>query len=117
MNYMEELRRRAKESRVYSKHQSVGLEIAEILGDAKHKALYIKLAKENNQENLLVLAKSIAENATVRNKGAYFMKVLSEERKSRFPTPKNEVRVLKFKPSNKTPKNPKNERRDSNYQK
>ena len=80
-DYFEELRRRSKESRVYSRHQLLGLEIAKILGDEKHKALYIKLAKENNAEMLLTLAKRISENVKVKNKGAYFMKILSEEKK------------------------------------
>ncbi len=80
-DYFEELRRRSKESRVYSRHQLLGLEIAKILGDEKHKALYIKLAKENNPEILLTLAKRISENVKVKNKGAYFMKILSEEKK------------------------------------
>ncbi len=80
-NYLEELRRRAKESRIYKKHQLLGLEIAQALGDEKHKTLYIKLAKEGDPERLLVLAKRIADNGMVKNKGAYFMKVQAEERK------------------------------------
>mgnify|MGYP001559237556 CR=1 FL=1 len=102
LNYIEELRKRAKKSRVYSKHQSVGLEISEVLDDTKHKALYIKLAKENNSEDLLILAKSIAENKTIRNKGAYFMKVWSEENKKLRPVAR---------------KNLKNERRNSDNRK
>ena len=80
-SYLEELKKRAKESRVYRKYQFLGLEIAQILGDEKHRALYIKLAKENNPETLLALAKRISENQTVRNKGAYFMRVVTEEKK------------------------------------
>jgi len=90
LNYIEELRRRGKESKVYQKHQAVGLELALILNDAGHKALYIKLAKENDQDELLVMAKSVAQNANVKNKGAYFMRVLSEERKKKMG--KNERR-------------------------
>ena len=44
--YVAELKRRGKESHVYKKYQLIGLEISQILGDEKHKALYIKLAKE-----------------------------------------------------------------------
>lgn len=80
-DYFEELKKRAKESHVYRKYQLFGLEIAEILEDKKHKSLYIKLAKENNPEALLSLAKTIAQNKNIANRGAYFMKVLSEEKK------------------------------------
>jgi hypothetical protein len=76
MDYLDELRKRARESRVYSKHQLVGLEIAQILCDEEHKSLYIKLAKEHDSDKLLRLAKSIAERKNIKNKGAYFMKLL-----------------------------------------
>lgn len=75
-NYLKELKKRAGESKVYSKHQLVGLEIAEFLKDEKHKSLYIKLAKENNPERLLGIAKEISRNKNVKNKGAYFMTVV-----------------------------------------
>ena len=77
MDYIEELRRRKKESRVYKEYQLVGLLIAEVLEDEEHKSLYIKLAKEHNQDKLLKLAKSVSERKNVENKGAYFMKLLS----------------------------------------
>jgi hypothetical protein len=77
--YLAELTRRKKESRVYQKHQHTGLLLADILEDRPHKALYIRLAK-NNEENLLMrLAKQVAENKNVQNRGAYFMKVLQAE--------------------------------------
>lgn len=79
--YMAKLRQRAKESHVYRKYQLLGLEIAQALGDEKHKALYIKLAKERNGETLLRLAKDIAERRNVKNKGAYFMRIISGEKK------------------------------------
>ena len=75
MDYLEELKKRKKESRVYSEHQLVGLLIAEILEDDKHKSLYIKMAKDYNPDKLLKLAKSVAERKNVENKGAYFMKL------------------------------------------
>lgn len=78
---MDELRRRGKESHVYRKYQLLGLEIAKTLGDEKHKALYIKLAKESVPEELLALAKRIAENREVKNRGAYFMKIITEDKK------------------------------------
>jgi len=72
-SYLEELKRRGRESRVYRSYQLTGLEIAQILGDEKHKSLYIKLAKESNGGALLALAKRIREKRGVKNKGAYFM--------------------------------------------
>lgn len=74
--YMEMFRERAKKSRVYSKHQMTGLMLAEILEDNKHKALYMRLAKKHDNEKLIRIAKDIAEKKNIRNKGAYFMKVL-----------------------------------------
>jgi hypothetical protein len=76
--YLTELKRRGKESHVYRKYQLVGLEISQILQDEKHKALYIKLAKENDADQLMMLAKDVAERQNVKNKGAYFMTVLKE---------------------------------------
>lgn len=74
--YLEELRRRAKESRVYRKYQLFGLSIAETLKDERHKALYIKLAKERGGEMLLAIAKDVALRRHVKNRGAYFMALL-----------------------------------------
>lgn len=80
-SYLKELKRRAGESRVYKKHQLIGLEVAQILEDEKHKTLYIKLAKEGNPEAILCLAKEVAERKAVKNKGAYFMKVFQSLKK------------------------------------
>ncbi len=74
--YLEVLRERKKHTRVYQKHQMTGLLLAEILKDNTHKALYIKLAKSYTEQKLLTLAKTIAENKQVKNKGAYFMRLL-----------------------------------------
>ena len=75
-DYFKTLKERKAQSRVYLEHQLTGLEIARILNDESHKSLYIKLAKDLNNEKLLGLAKTIAENHRIRNKGAYFMKLL-----------------------------------------
>ena len=74
--YFGELKSRSKKSRVHHDYQLTGLEIAEILKDRKHKSLYIKLAKKYNSAKLLALAKSVAEREYVKNKGAYFMRLL-----------------------------------------
>ncbi len=82
-DYLETLKKRAKESKVYSYHQMVGLTIAELLEDDKHKALYMKLAKLHNSDKLLKLAKDIAERKNVKNKGAYFMRLLYDGKDSK----------------------------------
>lgn len=83
-DYLNTLRERGKTSHIYKKFQDIGLQLAEILQDTKHKALYIKLAKQYDESLLLSLAKDTAERQGVANKGAYFMKVLHE----RHPLPK-----------------------------
>ena len=71
--YLNQYKERAKTSRVYRKYQMTGLALAEILEDDKHKSLYIKLAKNGNDEKLIRLAKNVAERKNIKNKGAYFM--------------------------------------------
>ena len=61
---------------MYRKYQLVGLEIADILRDRAHKALYIKLAKEGDARRLMAIAKDVAERTEVKNHGAYFMRVV-----------------------------------------
>lgn len=56
--------------------QLLGLEIADILGDRKHKALYIKYAKQYSPQKLMTLAKSVAQRHNVKNPAAYFMKLV-----------------------------------------
>jgi hypothetical protein len=77
--YTKELARRSKESHVYRRFQLIGLEIAQILGDNRHKALYIKLAKENDGDRLLKIAKEVAEKKGIKNRGAYFMAIIANE--------------------------------------
>ena len=79
--YGKEYGERQKTSKIYSEHQLIGLEIADILSDVKHKALYIKLAKIFGKDRLLPIAKSVAEKKEIKNKGAYFMKVLYSDKK------------------------------------
>ena len=64
-------------------HQSTGLMLAEILDDETHKSLYMKLAKENDVEMLMQLAKDVASRKNVKKKGAYFMKLFTEIKKSK----------------------------------
>lgn len=80
--YLELLAERSKKSRVYKSHQMTGLMLAEILNDPKHKALYMRLAKSYNAQELLILAKSLADRPHIQNRGAYFMRMLKELKKS-----------------------------------
>lgn len=79
--YIEELRRRGKKSRVSTKHQLVGLQIAKELGDEKHKSLYMKLAKTGNSAKLQWLAADIADRKNIKKRGAYFMATLMKSEK------------------------------------
>lgn len=79
--YIKSLKKRNKESRVHTDYQLLGLEIADILDDRGHKSLYIKLAKDHNPDILLRIAKSVEERKGIKNKGAYFMKILEAKRK------------------------------------
>ncbi|MCP6720014.1 MAG: hypothetical protein KJI72_01630 [Patescibacteria group bacterium] len=82
-DYLNLLKERKKTSRVYVSHQSTGLMLAEILDDETHKSLYMKLAKENDVEMLMQLAKDVASRKNVKKKGAYFMKLFTEIKKSK----------------------------------
>mgnify|MGYP006284201521 CR=1 FL=1 len=79
-DYLKTLKERKKQSKVYVQFQDVGLTLAEILSDQKHKALYIKLAKEHDKDKLLRIAKQVAEKKDIKNKGAYFMRVWQGEK-------------------------------------
>ncbi|MAF80341.1 hypothetical protein CL629_04685 [bacterium] len=79
-NYIELLKERKAESRVYKSFQLIGLEIAKILGDEGHISLYIKLAKEYDSRALLTLAKDISERQGIKNRGAYFMRVFQKQK-------------------------------------
>jgi len=81
-DFLETLRKRGEESKIYRPYQLTGLELSEILEDEKHKALYIKLAKENDAHRLIVLAKDVRERKNIQNKGAYFMRLLSDQKKN-----------------------------------
>ena len=80
-DYIKTLKERGKQSHVYKKFQLTGLIIAQLLEDEKHKSLYIKLAKEYNNEELMRLAKDVSERKKIEHKGAYFMKIFTKLRR------------------------------------
>lgn len=79
--YFETLTDRAKKSKVYKPFQLVGLTVAQLLDDDRHRSLYIKLAQKHKHDYLLQLAKRIAESKNIVNKGAYFMRVFYGSKK------------------------------------
>ena len=79
--YINNIRERVQKARVYKKFQATGLLIAELLGDSRHKSLYIKLAKEYKEQDLLTLATTISQNKKIAKKGAYFMSMLKTLKK------------------------------------
>lgn len=76
-DYLKTLKERGKESKVYKDFQLIGLEIADLLHDQAHKALYIKLAKRHGGSKLMAIAKDVSERKNVENKGAYFMTLIT----------------------------------------
>lgn len=64
---------------MYRDYQLTGLEVAEMLEDRAHKALYMRLAKQYGATALLSVARRIADQTNIKNKGAYFMKVFFAE--------------------------------------
>lgn len=89
MDYIELLKQRAKESKIYTPHQMTGLLLADILEDAEHKSLYMRLAKNNDNDALMKLAKDVADRKSIKNKGAYFMKLWQKENAKRKTTQKS----------------------------
>lgn len=75
-SYLLKIAERQKVSHIHREFQFIGLEVAALLNDLPHKALYIKLAKMHGKDTILRLAKDVALRTNIRNKGAYFMKVL-----------------------------------------
>ena len=83
--YIKTLIKRSKESRIYKPFQDVGLTLADILNDKEHKAIYMRLAKMYDNHELIAKAKDVRERTSVKNKGAYFMKILKDIRKIEHP--------------------------------
>ena len=77
--YLDRVAERKRTGRVTTEHQLTGLELAKLLNDEKHKSLYIKLAKQYKRSWLIGIAKNISEKKNIKNKGAYFMKVIHNE--------------------------------------
>jgi len=76
-----------KEDKYISREfQKFGVELAEELGDLKHKSLYIKLAKEESRGFLESALSFVKDAPNVKNKGALYMwklKQLKQESKKK----------------------------------
>ena len=79
-DYLKTLQERAKKSRVYKPFQSTGLVLTEILEDQEHKAIYMRMSKIYDNNELIRIAKDLAERKNVENKGAYFMTLVKKLR-------------------------------------
>lgn len=90
-DYIQKLQERKSKNRIAKKFQLIGLKIAELLEDKEHKSLYIKLAKERDEQELLSLAERIAQMKNIEKKGAYFMKILFKNQ----TTKNNKNKVVK----------------------
>jgi len=78
-DYITTLKERGTKSHAYSKHQLVGLMIADLLDDREHKSFYMRLARSRNISSILSIARDVSERISVSQKGAYFMKILKEK--------------------------------------
>jgi hypothetical protein len=74
--YLKKVAERAQKSRISQPHQLAGLDVAQLLDDWGYRGLYMKLAKEFGETRLRMLAKAVAEQKNITNKGAYLMKIL-----------------------------------------
>ncbi len=100
--FLSELAARRNKSRAHTRHQLMGLLIAEALGDRTHKSLYIKMAKEGDPDLLLSLAKDVATRGNVENRGAYFMTTAHERGYIAFTHPDNDRPNLPTKQSRRS---------------
>ena len=62
--------------------QAYGYHLAEQLGDMRHKALYIKLAKETPRASLEAALSFVKDANKVKNKGSLFMWKLEQIKKA-----------------------------------
>ena len=67
-----------EEKYISREFQQYGYELAEELGDLKHKALYIKLAKETPRQYLEAARSFVKDAVNVNSKGKLFMWKLSQ---------------------------------------
>ena len=84
-DYLKTLAKRAKGSKVYKQFQSTGLMLAEILDDQENKAIYMRLCKIYDNQELIIKARDVAERRGITNMGAYFMKMIKDVRKLERP--------------------------------
>jgi len=77
--YFTLLSKRAEKTRAFSAFQDTGTLVSEILGDPKHIALYIKIAKKVDSRTLVGTAKGIVERGHIQCPGAYFMRIAKEK--------------------------------------
>lgn len=72
-----------KDKYISREFQDYGYRLAEELGDLKHKALYIKLAKETPRVVLEEARNFVKDASSVRNRGRLFMWKLEQLKKEK----------------------------------
>lgn len=78
---------KAEEDKYVSREfQKYGVELAEELGDLKHKSLYIKLAKETPRRYLEEAKSFVKDAINVKSKGRLFMWKLSQLKAKKVDT-------------------------------
>lgn len=80
---------REKDKYISREYQKYGYDLAVELGDEKHKALYIKLAKEHSRGHLEAARNFVKDAYQVKSKGRLFMwklKQLKELKKEKDAT-------------------------------
>lgn len=70
--------RRKESQRISKEFQDFGVRLSEVLGDSKHKSLYIKLAKEKPRQALEEALSYVQDYPHARTKGRLFMWRLKE---------------------------------------
>lgn len=79
---MATIKQRSLTSKAYKDYQAAGVDVAELLNDRKHKALYIRLAKLHGSNKIRNLAKEVCDKPGVLNRGAYLMRLLQLEKEN-----------------------------------
>ena len=90
--YLKKIKERSKNKHISKSYQLTGLEVAKLLEDWDYRGLHIKLAKDIGETKLRMLAKAVAEQKNIPNKGAYLMKILYPDKDEDSHKPKQKGR-------------------------
>jgi hypothetical protein len=77
-NIIQRLEKKRESQRISREFQDYGVRLAEVLGDSKHKSLYIKLSKEKPRKALEEALSYVMDYPHAKNRGRLFMWKLKE---------------------------------------